>query len=115
MKLIIIILVVLFSAWPTMADGSQLQAEIDHLLKTIENSNCDFIRNGKAHSADEAIDHILKKYDHFKDKIKTTEDFIDYCASKSMLSDQPYLISCQGEDPVESKIWFLRVLDRFRK
>ena len=97
-----------------MAGDAQLQAEIDHLIEHIRNSNCTFIRNGKAHSAEEAIEHILKKYDHFKKKIKTTEDFIDYCASKSMMSDQPYQISCPDQDVVESKIWFLEALDRLR-
>ena len=114
MKKIAICLVFSLFSWLAVAGEVQLHAEIDHLIKTIENSNCAFIRNGRAHSAEEAVGHILKKYEHFKDKIKTTEDFIDYCASKSMLSDQPYQIGCQGEDVVESKIWFLKELERFR-
>lgn len=112
-KVIVIILLCLF-AFPAIADNDQLQDEIDHLLKYTQSSNCTFIRNGKVHSPAEAIKHILKKYDHFKDKIKTTEDFIDYCASKSMLSDQPYQISCPDQDVVESKIWFIEELDRIR-
>lgn len=99
---------------PAVADNAEMQSEIDHLIRYIQNSNCVFIRNGKAHSADEAIGHILKKYDHFKSKIKTTEDFIDYCASKSLLSNQPYKIDCPGQDVVESKSWFLDELKRFR-
>ncbi len=114
MKKIIIILAVMCFAWSAMADNAQMQAEIDHLIKHIRSSNCTFIRNGKAHSAEEAIEHILRKYDHFKAKIKTTEDFIDYCASKSMLSNQSYQISCPDQDVVESKVWFLEELGRFR-
>jgi hypothetical protein len=114
MKKIIIAFIVMFSAWPAVAGDAQVQAEIDHLLKTVENSNCAFIRNGKTHSAAEAADHILKKYDHFKAKIRTTEDFIDYCASKSMLSNQPYKIACPDQDAVDSKYWFLDELKRFR-
>ncbi|MDX1708706.1 MAG: DUF5329 domain-containing protein [Desulfobacterales bacterium] len=114
MKKIIIILVITCFAWPTVAGDALLRAEIDHLLKTIENSNCAFIRNGKTHSADEAIEHLLKKYDHFKNKIQTAEDFIDYCATKSLLSNRPYQISCPDQEVVESRLWFLDALKRFR-
>jgi hypothetical protein len=114
MKKIVMILVIIFFAWPVMASDTNMQTEIEHLIKTIHNSNCAFIRNGKIHSADEAVEHILKKYDHFKAKIKTTEDFIDYCASKSILSRQPYQISCPDQDVVASRIWFLEALKRFR-
>ncbi len=113
-KTIIVLLITLF-AWPTIADDAQMQAEIDHLINYIRNSTCKFIRNGKAHSSDEAIDHILRKYEHFKDKIKTSEDFIDYCASKSLLSDQPYQIKCPGQTVIESRLWFLEELKRFRR
>ncbi len=114
MKKVIIVLIFYFFIVPAVAGDGQMQAEIDHLIKTIQSSNCAFIRNGKTHRAEEAIEHILKKYDHFKDRIKTTEDFIEYCASKSMLSSQPYKISCPEHDVVESKIWFLDQLKRFR-
>ena len=113
-KAIIIIFVLCFFALPVVAGDKQMQAEIDHLITYIQNSNCKFIRNGKAHSSDEAIEHILKKYDHFEDRIKTTEDFIEYCASKSILSKQLYKIGCPDQELVESKQWFLEELKRFR-
>ena len=112
-KPIIVLLITLF-AWSTIAGDAQMQAEIDHLIKSIQNSDCAFIRNGKAHSSAEAIEHILKKYEHFKDKIKTSEDFIDFCASKSLLSDQPYQIKCPGQTLIESRLWFLDTLNRYR-
>lgn len=114
MKKIIIILLLCLLSWPAIAGDEQMQVEIDHLLTYIQNSNCNFIRNGKAHTPDEAIEHILKKYDHFEDKIKTTEDFIDFCASKSILSKKPYKIGCPDQELVESKHWFLEELKRFR-
>ena len=114
MKNIFIILVFCFLALPAAAGDAQLQAEIDHLIKYVQSSNCKFIRNGKAHTPDEAIEHILKKYGHFEDRIKTTEDFIEYCASKSILSKQPYKIGCPGQEVVDSRRWFLEELERFR-
>ena len=114
MKNLIIILVLCFFSWPVVAGNEQIQAEIDHLIKYIQGSDCKFIRNGKAHTPDEAIEHILKKYDHFKPKIKTTEDFIEFCASRSILSNQPYKIGCPDQELVESRNWFLKELNRFR-
>jgi len=114
MKIITISFIVLFFAWPGLAGDAQVQLEIDHLMRFIQSSNCAFIRNGKTHDAAEAVDHILKKYDHFKDRIRSTEDFINYCASKSMMSNQPYKIDCPNQDVVDSKYWFLDELKRFR-
>lgn len=109
-----VFLLVCLLALPVVAGDEHLQAEIDHLIQTIQNSDCAFIRNGKAHSSGDAIEHILKKYDHFKDKIKTSEDFIDYCASKSLISNRPYQIKCPGQDVIESRLWFLQELKQFR-
>jgi hypothetical protein len=114
MKKIRILLILCCFAWPSGAGGEQLQSEIDHLMDYVRNSDCQFIRNGKAHKSDEAVEHILRKYDRFKDKIKTTEDFIDYCASKSLLSKKPYKIGCPDQEWVDSKDWFIEELKRFR-
>jgi protein involved in ribonucleotide reduction len=54
----------------------------------------------------------LKKYDHFRDKFKTTKEFIDYCASKSLLSDKPYQIKCADRAVIESRLWFLEALKK---
>lgn len=114
MKNTLIIFVLFFFVLPAVAGDEQMQAEIDHLIKYVKVSDCKFIRNGKAHRPDEAVEHILKKYDHFEDRIETTEDFIEYCASKSILSKQPYKIGCPGREVVESKRWFMEELERFR-
>ena len=74
MKNIIIIWVLCFFALSAIAGDEQMQAEIDHLIKYIQSSDCKFVRNGKAHSSEEAIEHILKKYDHFEDKIWFLEE-----------------------------------------
>ena len=108
MKNIIIIGVLCFFALPAISGDEQMQVEIDHLIKYIQSLDYKFIRNGKAPSSEEAIEHILQKYDHFEDKIKTTEDFIDFCASKIILSKKPHKIGCPDKELVESKYLFLR-------
>jgi len=51
-----------------------------------------FIRNGQAHTPQEAVAHVRAKYEHFKGQIKTPEDFIRLAATKSLLTGQPYLV-----------------------
>jgi len=91
-----------------------MQREIDHLINHVQHSGCKFIRNGKEHTPEEAAQHILNKYDHFKDKITNTEEFIAFCATKSILTNQPYKMRCPGQNLVESKDWLLMELRRFR-
>ena len=110
----IVILLVCLLPLSLAAGDEHLQAEIDHLIQSIQSSNCAFIRNGETHSSAEAREHILKKYEHFKDRIQTAEDFIQYCASKSLLSKQPYQIKCPDQGIVESRLWFLDELNRYR-
>jgi hypothetical protein len=35
-----------------------------------------FIRNGASHTPAEAVAHVKAKYEHFKNQIKTPEEFI---------------------------------------
>jgi hypothetical protein len=99
----------------TVAEAGQMQLEINHLIDYVQDSGCTFIRNGKEHTPEEAAQHILKKYDHFKDKITSTEAFIAFCATKSILTNQPYKMRCPGQNIVESQDWLLMELRRFRK
>ena len=71
---------------------------IDHIAK----SNLTFTRNGTEYSSQEAAGHIRNKYEYFNSQIKSPEDFIRSCASKSLVSGKPYLVSTtQGKIPME--------------
>ena len=86
------------------ARGEKESAEqvIEFLISTVAQSGLTFIRNGQKHTADEAVKHMRHKYDYFQSKIKSPEDFICLCASKSLLSGKPYLVVTeQGTIPVE--------------
>jgi len=77
------------------------QQVIEFLIDTVAQSNLTFIRNGGNHTCSEAAMHLKQKYDYFLSKIKSPEDFICLCASKSMLSGTPYLVETeQGRIPV---------------
>lgn len=87
--------------------------EIASLLLFVELSECTFIRNGKHYDAPEARKHIEKKYNYFKDRIHTAEEFIQYSATKSTMSGQPYRVVCNGVGMTSSD-WLLAELDKVR-
>ena len=100
--------------WSLVAHaGTELQQDVDHLLGFIETSDCTFLRNGRAYDAQEARDHIQKKYNYAKDSIETTEQFIEYTATRSSLSGQPYRVNCAGQEQLSSE-WLIGELRRFR-
>jgi hypothetical protein len=99
-------------ALPAESEESVSQ-EIVQLLQYIESSDCIFIRNGEEHSAAEARVHIQKKYDYFKDRVRTTEDFIKYSAAKSSMSGVPYMVRCNGQE-IRNADWLNTELQKLR-
>ena len=89
--------------------------EVQHLLDYLKNSNCQMERNGSKHDSQEAVEHIQKKYDYYKDDIKTTEDFIERSASHSSLSGREYHVLCPGEKAQPTGDWLKEELERYRK
>jgi hypothetical protein len=82
---------------------------IAYLIDQVAKSHLTFTRNGTEYSSQEAADHIRNKYEYFKSQIESPEDFIQVCASKSLESGKPYLVStAQGKVPVEK--WLEQIL-----
>ena len=101
---------------PLIADVPPEQAdEVQHLINYLETSDCKMIRNGKSYGGKEGAKHVRRKYDHFRDDIGSTEDFIAYSATKSLMSSKPYQVQCPGEEAVPSADWLLAELKAFRK
>lgn len=65
---------------------------IQYLIGYVSGSGLTFIRNAREYTPGEAAEHMNKKYQHFRDDIGTPEDFIELCATKSLLSGKPYLV-----------------------
>ena len=91
------------------------QPEVAHLLQVVKNSRCKVNRNGSLHQGEEVTSHIQKKYAYFRDKIKTTEDFIRYSASRSTLSGKYYTVHCEGQEPIRTRDWLLQELKEYRE
>lgn len=100
-------------AWPAGA-GAAMEEEIDHLMSYIGQSDCTFIRNGKEHDSADALEHIAKKYDYVKKRVKRTEDFIAWAATKSSISGRPYLVRCEGGETPTGE-WLGAELARLRE
>ena len=88
--------------------------EIEHLLNFVAKSGCTFERNGNDYDSVEARAHIQRKYDHIKNRISTTEDFIRYAASESSISGKKYHARCNGQT-ITSGDWLTKELQDYRK
>jgi len=90
------------------------QDEINHLLNFVGSTGCKYERNGTMHSGAEAVDHINKKYAYYSEDISSTEDFIEYSATKSKMSGKYYKIHCKGTPVIKSQDWLLTELQAYR-
>ncbi len=89
--------------------------EIQHLLLYIKNSGCKLERNGKKYGGTKSYKHIQKKYEHYKNKINTAEEFIELCATRSLLSGREYKVYCSEYSmPVNADYWLLEELRNYR-
>ncbi|MEN6437580.1 MAG: DUF5329 family protein [Syntrophobacter sp.] len=87
---------------------------ITYLIDQIAKSHLTFTRNGIEYSSQEAAGHVRKKYEHFKSRIESPEDFIQVCASKSLMSGKPYLVAtAQGKIPVAN--WLGETLAEYER
>ena len=101
---------------PALSDVSDAQREeVAHLLGFLRTTTCTVERNAKRHDGENAYSHVQKKYDYFRDDIKTTEEFIEYSATKSTMSGKYYMVLCEGQAPVRTQDWLLRELDTYRE
>ena len=89
--------------------------EIQHLIRFVKASGCDFVRNGRHHKPDEAVRHINAKHDYFRKKIDSAEKFVELTATQSTMTKNKYKIQCQNQAAVYSSEWLLSELDSFRR
>lgn len=90
--------------------------EIQQLLSTLENSGCQFNRNGHWYDGADARQHLQRKLDYLQDHqlIQSAEDFIKEGASTSSSSGKAYQVQCKGADAVSSQEWLSETLTKLR-
>ena len=95
-------------------DIADTQQEINHLLEFVANTSCQYERNGSVYDGVRAEKHIKKKYEYFRDRINSAEDFIEYSATKSTMSGKQYKIHCDNMATQNSSDWLLNELKKYR-
>jgi hypothetical protein len=112
-KNILILLIVLLSLAGAFAYAQDCgeTAIIQDLIASVERlEGATFVRNGKAYDARSASGHLQLKLRHAGDRVKTAEDFITFCGSKSSITGQPYLIIFADGTTVKAEAFFRRKL-----
>ena len=98
--------IVMFFAFPAMAEPLTEQQKIDALLDALSNSDIIFVHNGETMDSFAARQHLENKLKETKG-IETAEDFIVKVASKSSHTGKPYLIREKvGGNETEAEKWF---------
>lgn len=108
-------LLLIVQAQVVVAADATMDAEIDFLISEVARSECKFVRNGKEHSADDAVAHLQMKRRRGKRYFDTTEEFIERIASKSSWSGKEYVIRCPDQSAETAAQWFYRHLHRYRE
>ena len=89
------------------------EQKIDALIHSIEVlPDAQFIRNGSAHDGKAAAEHMQKKRQYAGDRIKTANDFIVCCASRSSMSGKPYQIRFANGETVDAEVFLRAELKR---
>jgi len=88
--------------------------EVNYLLAFVKDSGCIINRNGSDYPAEKGVSHIKKKYDYFRNDIKSAEDFIEYSATKSTMSGKYYTVICPGNEAMKTRDWLLAELKKIR-
>jgi hypothetical protein len=95
-----------------LADAAE--AEIEHILIRVGQSQCVFIRNGREHPAADAESHLRMKYRKGARYVDSTEDFIERLASSSSWTKEPYQIRCPGQTETTASVWLHSMLRDYR-
>ncbi|HWY52406.1 MAG TPA: DUF5329 family protein [Chthoniobacterales bacterium] len=111
---VLLVSILFLSLAQKQAAAESLDESIKFLLDYVAKSDATFIRNGQTHPPQEAVNHIKAKYEHFKNEIKTPEDFIRLSASKSLLTDQPYLVRTSDGKETRLDEWLTQALKQHR-
>jgi hypothetical protein len=112
-RILLVLALAAFLAAPIFAQES-LEQTVNYLLHYVETSKAIFIRNGTEHTPAEAASHIKAKYEHFKNEIKTPEDFIRLSATKSLLSGKLYLVRTPEGKETRLDAWLTDALKAHR-
>jgi hypothetical protein len=94
--------------------AEDLDATVQYLISYVKESDVTFERNFSSYNGTDAAAHINKKYQHFKDEIDTPEEFIELCATASLMTHKPYLVTTKQGKQQPSSEWLNTELAIYR-
>jgi hypothetical protein len=115
-RLLLVLPGLLLSFSTPAALDATARAEIDHLLAYLEQSGCEFYRNGKWYPSPDARAHLDRKYQYLLKKgwVDTAEQFIARAATQSSRSGEAYRVRCPAAAAAPSARWLKDELQRYR-
>ena len=87
---------------------------IEYLIGYVSESDMVFVRNFGNHKPARAASHIRNKYDHFVDDIDSPEEFIELCASKSLITGREYKVIDPAGNEIKTRDWLIAALKDYR-
>ncbi|CAM3073202.1 hypothetical protein SB6411_01480 [Klebsiella spallanzanii] len=99
MKNILCAVMALLLTLPAFAKINAYQeARINAMLDALaQKKDLIFVRNGDAHTCEEAVSHLRLKLGNTRNRINTAEQFIDKVASSSSITGKPYIVRIPGK------------------
>ncbi|MGI9115031.1 MAG: DUF5329 family protein [Chthoniobacterales bacterium] len=111
MKCVVLVILFAMTAGSVSARDAREQQRIDFLLHTVETSKgIAFIRNGSEYDGHSAAQHLRQKLNYAGERIKTAEQFIQYCASESSITHRKYAVRLENGTTVDSATYFAGLL-----
>ncbi len=102
------IFIVMVWLWAFPAAACETLSEpqkIEQVLKLIESSDMQFLRNGKAYDGAAARKHMEEKWQYAGNKITTAKQFIHYVGSKSSFTGESYFVHLKDGKEMKSETW----------
>lgn len=107
-----LVVTILIPAGAGVSAASQ-EAAIQYLLDAVESSSCRFVRNDITYSSREFLGHLQSKMALNEELIGSAEEFIEKIATRSAVSEIPYVAICDGQLKI-TQDWFFDLLTNFR-
>lgn len=106
MKKILIITFAIISLFVVVSNAQDNleKKKIEYLISSVQNlKGAKFIRNGTEHNSVEAAKHLRLKLGKAGNRVRTADDFIRLCASKSYITGTPYMIKFSDGKTISSE------------
>jgi uncharacterized short protein YbdD (DUF466 family) len=111
--LLLLMLLSLISGYAYAQDSSEV-AKIRYLIGSVEAlQGVTFLRNGGEYDARKAADHLRLKLKTAGNRVKTAEDFIRLCGSKSSVSGEAYRMRFPDGTTMYAEAFFRERLKTF--